>query len=274
MATLSARYNNNSGRALDNGTLHALAPSIFAEQAAHDRSEKYTFIPTIQVVEALRSEGFYPVAAAESKARKEEKHGYTKHVIRFRQHDGFTTVGETKPEIVLLNSHDGTSSYQLSAGLFRLVCSNGLIVADGAALETIKCRHSGNVVDNVIEGTYKIIEEMPNVLQSVEEMKALIVPEKIQTAFARHAAGLRWDAETMPIDPDRLNRANRREDLASDLFTTMNRVQENIIRGGIRGRNANGGRLTTRAVNSVTENVRLNKAVWAMAEEIKTLLAA
>jgi len=267
------RYNNNTGRILDNSELHRIAPSIFAQEAAHDRSKNYQFIPTIQVVDAMRDNGFFPVAAMESRARIEEKKGKTKHLVRFRQHDGFTQVGETKPEIVLLNSHDGTSSYQLTAGLYRLVCSNGLIVAD-SVLDTVKCRHSGkNIIDDVIEGTFSIIEDMPQVQNDVEEMRQIALTRPMQEVFSKVAATLRWDENETPIDPAQLLRSYRSEDRSPDIFTTMNVIQENIIRGGVRGRNANGGRLTTRAVNSVTENVRLNKAIWTLAEEMKKLAA-
>lgn len=268
------RYNNNTARALDDDQLRRLAPSVFAETAAHDRSNRYTFIPTSQVIQALRNEGFYPVAAMESRARAEEKKGFTKHLVRLRRHDGFTAVGETLPEICLLNSHDGTSAYQLTAGLFRLVCSNGLIVAD-SEVETIRCRHSGNVIDNVIEGTYRIIDRAPQVAGIVEDMRGLALPVPAQEAFAKAALQLRWDDESgdhAPVKAEQLNRPRRSDDKGGDLWKTMNRVQENLIRGGVSGRNAKGGRTTTRAVNSVGENVRLNKALWTLAEEMRKIM--
>lgn len=267
---LSASYSNNHARALEDGELRRIAPSIFAEQPAADRSGRYTFIPTFRVVNAMRKEGFYPVAAMESRARVEEKKGYTKHMIRFRRHDGFTNVGEVLPEVVILNSHDGTTSYQISAGLYRLVCSNGLIVSD-SEIETIRTRHNGDVVGQVIEGTYQIIDRAPEVAGKVEGMRALVLPEPAQQAFAKAALELRYEPEAAPIQADQLNRPRRAEDRGADLWHTFNRIQENMIRGGIRGRNASGGRMSTRAVNSVSENVRLNKALWTLAEEMKTL---
>lgn len=268
----SLSYNNNRAVALDDAALRRMAPSVFAEAAAADRSSRYTFIPTYQVVEALRKEGFYPVAAMESRARIEEKRGFTKHLLRFRRHDGFTTVGETLPEVCILNSHDGSSSYQISAGLYRLVCANGMIVAD-SEIETIKARHSGNVVDDVIEGTYRIIDRAPEVLARVEDFRALALPEPAQQAFAKAALELRYEEGEAPIQPEQLNQPKRQADRGSDLWKTFNRVQENMIRGGVRGRNSSGGRMSTRAVNSVGENVRLNKALWTLAEEMKRIMA-
>jgi hypothetical protein len=270
---MALSYNNNTGRALNLDELHRRAPSIFAEEAAADRSKNYKFIPTVEVVNAMQENGFFPVAVFESRARKEEKYGKTKHMIRFRQHNGFDEIGEIKPEIVLLNSHDGTSSYQLTAGLYRLVCKNGLIVAD-SVLDTIKCRHSGaNVLDDVIEGSFKIIEEMPKVMEDVEEMRQIQLTRPQQEVFARVAGSLRWEENEMPIEPSQLLRSWRTADRSPDLFTTMNVVQEHVIRGGDRGRNANGGRTTTREVKSVGELNKLNKAIWTLAEEMKKLAA-
>lgn len=271
MATLSANYNNNSARVLSNDQLFRIAPSIFATTPSADRSDKYKFISSIDVVEALRSEGFYPVAAAESKARKEEKFGFTKHAIRFRKHDGFVYKGEVLSEIMWRNAHDGTGAGELLKAARRLACDNGLIV-DVGTIASQKTRHSGNVSD-VIEGVYELVNEDETLFQSIDEMQALALPAPIQEVFARTAAELRWGNDA-PIDTKQLLTIRRGADRSNDVFTTMNVIQENVIRGGLRGRNANGGRLTTRAVNSVSENIKLNKAIWKMAEEIKTLLAA
>lgn len=269
---LRANYNNNSAIGLDNDQLRRLVPSAFAESATADRSHRYAHIPTHNVVEAMRKEGFFPVAAMESRARSEEKVGYTKHLIRFRRHDGFKDVGELLPEVCLLNSHDGTTSYQLSAGLYRLVCRNGLIVAD-STIETVKVRHSGNVVDSVIEGTFRVIERVPEAQHSVESMQSIQLPERAQAAFANAALALRWDGDQAPIQAEQLNRIRRTEDRGADLWRTFNRVQENMIQGGLRGRNSSGGRMSTRAVGSVGENVRLNKALWTLAEEMRGIMS-
>lgn len=251
------------GRPLENYEIQRLAPSVFAETAAPGRSHRYTFIPTIDAVEALRSEGFLPVYAGEARSRKAENFGFTRHVVRFRRQEGFGS--ELAPEIVLLNSHDGTSSYQLSAGVFRLVCSNGLIVAD-STFETIRTRHSGNVVDDVIEGAYRVIENSELIQGRVEDFRSVVLSEHQQQAYASSALQLRWDEEA-PIKADQLLGLRRFADRSNDLFSIFNRTQENLIRGGLRGRTSSGGRTTTRAIASVSENVRINKQLWSLAEE-------
>jgi len=267
-------YGTKTQNPLQNDELRRLAPSVFAETKHESRKETYKFIPTINIVEALRNEGFLPVYASESRVRDESKKGFAKHLLRFRQHDGFSTVGEVKPEIVLLNSHDGTSSYQLSAGLYRLVCSNGLIVADGQ-IDCVRVRHSGNVVDNVIEGTYKIVTETPKVLEQMEVMRGLNLTRAEQVVFAEAAKGLRWDADEVNVSADALLNIRRSSDRATDLWTTFNVLQEKLLKGGVQVENKETNRAQrAREVKGVSENVRLNKAIWTLADEMLKLKAA
>lgn len=267
-------YGTNSQRPLENDELRRMAPSVFADDKHDSRGDRYKFIPTINVVDALRTEGFFPVFAAESRVRDVNKKGFAKHLIRFRQHDGFSTVGEVKPEIVLVNSHDGTSSYQLSSGLFRLACSNGMIVSDGE-IDCVRVRHSGNVVDNVIEGTFRIVNETPKAIERMDAMQQLVLSHGEKQAFAEAAKVLRWDGEEMRVDNAELLRPRRSSDRSDNLWMTFNVLQEKILKGGTRVQNIE-TRNTQRAreVKSVTENVRLNKALWTLAEEMRKLKTA
>ena len=260
-------------QALDNATLQRVAPSIFAAHPWERVSERYAFIPTIQVVDALRDEGFLPVKAMQSKTRIAGKGDFTKHMIRFRrQQDMEVEKGTELPEIVLVNSHDRSSSYQLSAGIFRLVCSNGMVVKS-SNFGDIKIQHTGNIVDRVIEGSYRIIEDMPKVIEQVETMKGIMLGNHEQHAFAKAALELRYPTDEAgnsrsPIEPDQLLRVRRHDDQGNTLWNTFQRVQENFIKGGLRGTGTTGKRTTTRAIKSVTEDVRLNKALWMLAEEL------
>jgi hypothetical protein len=269
------------------------APSIFAASAWNGVSDRYSFIPTIEVVEALRREGFMPVKAQQSACRIEGKESFTKHMIRFQRvqdmvdrqavnpgHHFYASHGETEPEIpeiVLVNSHDRTSGYQLEAGLFRLKCSNGLMVKS-SDLGSISVRHSGNVSDTVIDGCCRIIETMPKVLEHVDTMKRIQLDRGEQAAFAAAAVQLRYPAEddgtyTAPFQPAELLTPRRRDDALPDLWTTFNTVQENFMKGGLRGRGTTGKRMHTRAINSVNEDLRLNKALWILAERMAAMKA-
>ena len=150
------------GEALSYEQIAQFAPTVFASERHASRSERFQVIPTHELLSGLSKEGFVPVKVQVGGSRDEEKRAFTKHLIRFRRSDDLTgapKVGDSHPEVVLLNAHDGTSSYQLHAGLFRLVCLNGLTVSD-ANFGSVKVGHSGKgVLDKVIEGTYRVLDD-------------------------------------------------------------------------------------------------------------------
>lgn len=261
--------------------LMQVAPSIFATEAHSSRSEKFGYVPTIDVLNGLRREGFEPFSVKQGGSKDIEKRGYTKHMIRLR-HRGEVArqVGDSIPEVVLLNAHDGTSSYQLMYGWFRLVCLNGMVVADTAKGSSgIKVSHFGDVVGKVIEGSYKVIEEVETQAARVETMKQLTLSNDEQLAFARAALTLRFDdAVPVELEPSRVIQPNRVEDRGNDLWRTFNRAQENLTKGGLNYTTRDDrGRPTyrhTRPVHGVDGDVKLNRAMWQLAEEMGRLKAA
>lgn len=277
MTTLASSFKSLSGLVrsdspLSDDQIIKAAPSVFAESAHESRSARYAYIPTSEVLNGLRGQGFQPFMACQARTRIEGKQEFTKHMLRLRHESQIN--GETANEIILLNSHDGTSSYQMLAGCFRFVCHNGLICGD--TLEDFRVRHSGDIVGNVIEGAFKILDEFEKVDESKSIMQGIQLTPAQQGVFAKAALQLRYDPEQnehAPINPDQLNTSRRFEDRGQDLWRTFNRVQENMIQGGLRGANANGRRMTTRQVTGVSENVRLNRALWTLADEMAKLAA-
>jgi hypothetical protein len=255
-----------------------VAPSVFADQPHESRGERYAYIPTSRVLQGLRNEGFVPMAVGQSRTRVPGKADFTKHMLRLRHRTAVDQiVGQEVPEIVLLNSHDGTSSYQLMGGIFRLICSNGMIVGDTTS--EVRVRHSGNILENVIEGSYSVIEDINRVVPVIDDWKKLSLTYDQRKAYATAALGLRWDADDAgnvqaPVSNTSLLDTRRYEDRGDSLWKTFNVVQENLIRGGLRGEGSTGKRMTTRAVASVTENVRLNRALWSLTSEMARLATA
>ena len=273
MATLATSFKNISGlirsdRPLTNEQILRAAPSVFADAPHGSRSARYAYIPTADIVNGLRGEGFMPFMACQARSRIEGKTEFTKHMLRFRYES--TINGETANEIILVNSHDGTSSYQMLAGCFRFVCQNGLIC--GETVEDLRVRHSGDVLGNVIEGAYRIVSEFEQVDAAKELMQGIELKPRQQNAFANAALQLRYDLdENVPILAHQLNQPRRSDDRGNDLWRTFNRVQENILQGGLQGVNRNGGKVTTRKVTGLGETVRLNRALWTLAEEMAKL---
>jgi len=253
---------------LSKSQLAHFAPSVFAEKPAEHVSTKYAFVPTTQVLTTLESAGWLPVRAQESRVRLDEKRGFQKHMIRLRRQDAqVMKVGDSLPEIVLTNSHDGLASFALSLGLFRLVCSNGLVVADGM-FESARIKHIGYRDDDVIDIVARVIESAPQLTDAIQVFQGTQLTSADQLAFAQGALNLRWDEGKAPIEAAKLLRANRSEDSTQSVWSTFNTIQENMLNGGLRGRSANGRRTSTRAVTSVSEDIRLNKALWTMAQAL------
>lgn len=274
---LASKFSRNvsafrSESPLTNDQIMRVAPSIFAGEKHGSRSERYTYIPTITVVEKLREEGFLPFMACQAKCRIEGKSDFTKHMLRLRQANQINS--REANEIILINSHDGTSSYQMLAGSFRFVCCNGMVC--GNTLSDVRVPHKGNVVDNVIEGAFRVVEDFELVSGQIDGMKSLSLNEGEQMAFARSALALKYDPETevAPITERQILQPKRREDVTNDLWTTFNRVQENMLKGGVRGRTTNGRNMRTRAVTSIDQDIKLNRALWMLTEGMKALKAA
>jgi hypothetical protein len=274
----TARF-DGSARALTEDELRQRAPSIFATTAHHSRSDRFQPIPTIDVVRALSREGFVPVGAKQSRAT-EDRREHTKHLIRLRRIDDVAKyqTGDTIAEILLKNANDGTAAYDLLAGLFKILCLNSL-VAQTDTMDSLRVKHSGDVATKVIEGTYRVLDTAVAALEAPREWSTINLERDEQMAFAEAAHVARFgDAEgnvATPIKPQQLLIARRTADQQPNLWNTFNVIQENAIKGGLsaRGVDANNRprRSTTRAVNGIDQDVKLNKALFTLATKMAEL---
>jgi hypothetical protein len=191
-------------------------------------------------------------------------------MIRMR-HAGQFKVRPEVDEVILINSHDGASSYQMLAGVFRFVCCNGLVVGDVA--HDIRIPHKGDIQGEVIEGAFQVLDDFEAVAASTDAMKGRQLAQDEQQAFAKAALALRYEPVeegrlVAPITAEQLIEARRVDDVDSSLWTTFQRVQENMMRGGQPGRSAQGRQVKTRPVGSIDRSVSLNRALWVLAEEM------
>lgn len=223
-------------RPLTHDELFRTVPSIFSETKHNSRSERYTYIPTITLLDNLKREGFEPFFACQTRVRDLSKRDHTKHMLRLRREGQIT--GNQVPEIILLNSHDGSSSYQMLPGLFRAVCQNGLIC--GETFGEVRVPHKGEVVERVIEGAYEVLGIFGRVDEKREEMQQMILPPPAQQALAKAALTYRFGDEHHPVTESQILSPRRWQDDSPDLWTTYQRIQENLIKGGLRGRNVHG----------------------------------
>jgi hypothetical protein len=256
---------------LSDDQIRRVVPSIFADAPHESRSERYSYIPTATVLDKLRREGFEPFMVTQTRVRVEDRRDYTKHMIRLR-HAGQIN-GREANEIILLNSHDGSSSYQMLAGMFRFVCKNGLVC--GNTVADVRVPHKGDVAGHVIEGAYEVLHGFDRAQQSRDAMQAVTLDAGESEVFARAALALKYDDpdKPAPVTESQVLAPNRYDDNGRDLWSTFNRVQENLLRGGLRGRSANGRRHTTRPVQGIDQDLRLNRALWLLADGLRQLKA-
>ena len=122
------------GTYLTDEQIRQVAPSVYASTAHASRSAGFAPIPTSEILIGLRREGFDVVQAGQSRCRDESRTGFNKHLLRLRHRDQkpgkAQAIGDVFPEVVLVNANDGSSSYAMSAGLFRLGCLNGMTVSE------------------------------------------------------------------------------------------------------------------------------------------------
>ena len=254
-------------RPLTHDELMNHVPSIFSAEKHESRSDRYTCIPTITILENLQREGFEPFFACQTKVRDLNKREHTNHMLRLRRQGQIT--GKQVPEIILLNSHDGSSSYQMLPGLFRAVCQNGLIC--GESFGEVRVPHKGNVIEKVIEGAYEVLGIFDKVEEKRDAMQSLLLPPPAQQALASAALTYRFGEEHKPVTESQLLSPRRWQDEDNDLWTTYQRIQENLIKGGLSGRSVQGKRARTRAVKGIDGDVKLNRALWVMAESMLQL---
>lgn len=292
--------------------LQSLAPSIFAEAPHHSRSTNYGYVNTIALIRALVERGFDVTDAQQSRTKDQSRRGFTKHVVRLRHTASYAALKSTlaerrdagssgfirgtdvalglgvSSEVVLTNSHDGTSAVILHAGLLRAACFNGLIVAD-SCIQSIHVTHSKRLVEGVIDGAFAISEQVPRAIDAVSSWSRLQLTPAEELAYAKAAHVARFDGSpTTTVEPQQLLRARRHADTGRDLWTTFNRVQENAVRGGLDDfrpakvvtedngaqRRVPARALKTRPIKSIDGSVGLNKALWTLAEELAKTKAA
>lgn len=272
----ASHLTSRDGKPLELAQIADACPSVLATEAHSSRSQRYTYISTMAILEGLAKEGFRPYSIMQGGSKFEDRRGFLKHLIRLRASTAMGVRGSVY-EICLLNSHDGSTKQKMFGGFFRFACENGSIFFDGQAME-VAVPHTGDVLDQVIEGAYTVVGQSQKAIDHVENFQSIELNRDEQMAFARSALVARFGEEPAPIQPQALLGVRRQEDMSTDLWTRFNTVQENIIRGGLDyvQTNRETGRQTNRhtaPVRSVDGDVKLNRALWVLAEEMAKLKA-
>ena len=230
-------------QALSDDEIRVVCPVAFKETMSSKEirnlglSKHYSFVPTSNVINDLRSMGWEVVDAKQVKARKKSTRGYQKHMVTFEHPDYKVNGAEEYPQLLLTNSHDGGNAFTLSAGIFRLVCSNGLVIKTedyGSA----RLVHKGYSFEAVQKLVNTFVETIDETLTRITAMKQVELDKAQQIEFAKQAALLRFTAKSYNednigdiVDLDDLLNVERKEDAGNGLWEVFNRVQESLVNG-------------------------------------------
>jgi hypothetical protein len=245
------------------------ANSVFTETAAPTVSDKFTHIPTHKVIEDMSQLGWGVVDAKQVKARKGQ--GFQKHLVVFRNPDVVIngSDGDTVfPQILLTNSNDGKNAFTFTAGLFRLVCENGLVIST-QEFENVRIRHMGYTFEELQTQIRAMVEQLPLTVESMNKMKAVQLDEKSIVILAERALATRFKAEEMhniKVDLDKLLEPTRPEDKGNDLWSVFNVLQEKILEGDFQYMTGTKIR-KARKVKNFKQDIEINQKLFAVAAE-------
>lgn len=246
--------------------LRAAVPSIFAESAAENVSSRYGFVSTRAIIDVMQEDGYQVVQARGGLRQRSREFGV--HEVRLRRADSQVKLHETFPEIVLLNSHDGTSSAILHMGLYRQICSNGLVV--GESFQTsFRVPHIGDPRENVISAAHFLMSSAPQLDQTISNWRQHKMTEAEIEEFGRRASELRKLPGNFLCGNGGVTRSRRYEDDGDNLWNVFNRTQENLVRGGVTVINEKGRARSSRSLRAVKPLIELNRGLWDLAEEFR-----
>lgn len=257
--------------------LRKVVPSAFSD--AHDpkRSDRYSFLSTQTLVESVMKNGWEL-----DTARQNGRSPYSRHMIRFKNDSlGLIDVRSDKlrPQVILDNSHNGSSYAQFHMGIFRLICTNGLVVSLPGAYSNMKIRHMGADTLEIKRILEETIEHYVNVSANIRNMQEVILTNDQREEFAIRAVAYRephlfvkedgtidYKKVTASTPPSNILTPLRPEDSGNDLWRTFNVVQEHTVKGGYERRSESGRISTTKGMTNAARNVKFNKTLWELAE--------
>ena len=258
--------NLNTITSISLDTARQIAPAIFATSPAPTiKSPKYQFTPTFEVIDHMQDMGYVLTGVKQSSSNVELRKNWGIHITRFQHPDLYIKdpqgMIEARPEVVLINSHDGTRPIQFEMGLFRLVCENGLVIKD-KDMGSFRERHTKmnfqevkNLIDEKVLG-------LQDVVNTISKWNMVEMTDKQRYQFAVEALALRLSDDRQPEQYEVLDilNAKRKIDAQPTLWHTYNTVQENLIKGGFQLNNRQ-----ARAIKNPIEDFNINQGLWSLA---------
>jgi len=255
-----------------------MCPAAFKSEPTNPNlSDKYVQANTATVIEDLGKLGWYPVQAKQCRAKKNSSGIRSFHMIAFQNPDiyikkdgGNGGTIDAFPRIILTNSHDGFNSFKFMVGLFRLVCSNGLVVGTDE-FANMAIRHINYDFETLRDVVKTTIDGIPGIICKMNEMKNTVLSEGEKKELAASVLKIRKnipEEEKFDIDEDTIMdilKPNRSEDAGDDLWTVFNICQEKMIKGGFSVTNAENKTRKQRAISSIKKDMGFNQKLWDVA---------
>ena len=282
MADTMIRFTNSGLQTfLSNDELRAACPHAFKNEPTNPNvSDKYVQANTMTVINDLAKLGWYPVQAKQCRAKKNSSGIRSFHMIALQNPDiKILRNGEVDayPQIILTNSHDGYNSFKFMLGIFRLVCSNGLVVCDNQMVN-MSIRHINYTFDELRRIVATAIEQVPNIVNTMNKMRTVELTSEEKKEIATKMFKIRKgydENDNIQVDDETINdilTPVRSEDNANDLWTVFNICQEKMIKGGFSASGKNNKVRKQRGITSIKKDMEYNQKLWDVAS--RYLMAA
>ena len=274
---------NANNTALSTERIQQLAPAVFSNTKAERLTNRYASLNTSELLPIMADYGYFPMQAAQKKNRKGETQ-HSSHMLSFaKTYHTEEVIGALRPEIILYNSHDGSSSVRLFAGCFRFICSNGIVAGDGFQS---RIYHNARAITGFEDMLRNTVDALPTLMERIEKLRQTKLLYSQAQAMARAGVQTRWgmfNTEALVKQPNGVYateatvrdalKVQRNEDDYMDAFTVFNRIQEAVVRGNafvksLTEKNNEGIMRKARPVNSVSEGIRINSELWDIADAV------
>ena len=254
--------------------LEKICPAAFSDSAAPHTSERYSHVRTADIVQKMLDSGFVIQNASQQKTQKRTagNEQFQKHRITMRMPGDFgqsLDLGSVFPTVDLINSGNWSSKFLMALGLYRLICTNGMVAPVGDQAHTVNVRHN-NINDDVMQAMDTAIASAPSLVDFADRAANADMSDNAITEYVTAAARLRWNFEKDESPSEAhltgLGHARRIEDNKTDLWHTFNRVQENGTRGGFLIPDSSGKMRRSREVTNIAADTAWNQNLWSLTQ--------
>jgi len=257
---------------LNPAEIKALAPQIYTESPIDSVSAKYSFLPTFQIIEDMEKLGWFVSDAKAMTSKNPVQLTYGKHLVKFYNPEIaiLDENGEVEayPEVLIINNHRGWGRLRFEIGVFRLICSNGLVIKD-KDLGSFNLRHFGYSFGELQQLVNNAVGALPVVVGRINAFTEKVMTEDEIKNFVTKAAAIRFGEDAAMTEEELvlMVESTRKEDEGNTLWKVFNRVQEHLTHGGFVVKNKAGKQRKVRKITNMLADVELNQNLWEMATQ-------